>query len=121
MNKGFQSWLIGEMQKGHRHESIKEKMLCAQCGTRFQEVKRIYDKETRKNPDLVKRPDKFKRSEEYADMATQLFERIKKDGLYKEHLRKSAFGTPQERALEARRANSGYYTKHSDYKAQKYR
>lgn len=119
MDKSFQGWLIGEMQKGHKHESIKEKMSCSQCGQRFMEVKRIYDKEIKKNPSLVERKHEFKRSEEYAEMATQLLERIKKDGLYKEHLRKSALGTPQERAKEAKKANSGYYTRHSDYRPQR--
>lgn len=115
MNQGFKNWLIGELQRGHRHESISEKLRCYECGDHFKRVQSVYERETRNNPNIVKREHAFKKSPEYERMADQLADRLKRDPMYREHLRKSYFGTEAERILEAKRANSGYYKKHSDY------
>ena len=102
------------MRKGCAHGSISEKMACSKCGSKFMELKGIFEREARKDPSLVQRKQEFKRSAEYGEMATQLADRVKRDPLYKKHLWLSSFGTPEEKALEAKRANSGFYKKHSE-------
>ena len=70
----------------------------------------------KEKPELLKREKpKFKPSQELQGMWGDLQYRVENDKLYKKHLELSFKGTPEEKIREEKRANSGFYTRHSGY------
>ena len=107
--------LIGMMKShDHGHESMTETSLCNSCGTKFQKAKAWYERMQRTNPELfVYTPPVVPDSERLNEMKNQLEDRLKKDPLYQEHIRKTFYGTEEEKKIESQRANSGYYKTHA--------
>ena len=118
----FKRQLINMMApRDHKHFSLTEALACKPCQPRVLKAKALYDREIRKDPTLIQRPKpEFKPSQELIEKREQLGDRLKRDKLYKEHIRKSFFGTPAESKQEEERANSGYYERHSDYQGIKF-
>ena len=101
---------------GHRHQSMTDTLRCGTCSTNFKKAKREYTRLQKKDPKLFTREKPtYQNSAELNDMTEQLADRLKRDPLYKKHIELSFKGTPAERKREHDRANSGYYTKHSEY------
>jgi len=120
MDTQFKKWLIGEFRRGCRHDLMSEKLKCSECGNNFKRVQAIYNREVKKNPQIVRRTFNYPDSPELNEMRNALAERLKKDPMYKKHLELSFKGTPAEKKRENERANKGYYTRHSDYQPKKW-
>src|SRR3990167_7137806 len=121
METGAKKYIMSLLDTGHRHESMTGMLACDYCGDRFKKAEKEYKRLQRQHPELfkVKKPE-FKASLELTKMREQLGDRLQRDKLYKEHIRKSFFGTPAESKREEERANSGFYTRHSDYQGIKF-
>lgn len=113
----FKKQLVNMMAPGdHKHLSLTDASLCKKCQPKILKAKALYDREIRRNPMLIQRSKPvFKPSAELEETHGQLVDRVKHDKLYRDHLLKSQYGTIEEQNKEADLANSGYYTKHSDY------
>ena len=105
---------------GHQHESMTDTIKCSGCGNAFKKAEKEYNRLQRTNPELFdyKEPE-YPDSPELNEMRNQLKDRLRRDPMYKKHLYLSFKGTPSERKRENERANSGFYTKYSDYQAKK--
>ncbi|MEK9174027.1 MAG: hypothetical protein AAB845_02055, partial [Patescibacteria group bacterium] len=95
---------------GHRHFSLQDASLCRKCQPKVLAAKQLYDKEIRKNPELIKRPkpNNFTPSEELKSMWDQLKERIKHDKLYQKHIDLSMKGTIEEQNKEIKDMKGWY-------------
>lgn len=105
--------VLSLLATGHRHESMDDATKCDYCSVKFAKAKKEITR-------LMKTyPEKFVRKEvETPDIAMEnmgdmLEERVKDDPLYREHLRLLAHGTPEEKAREIKRFQSGYYERHT--------
>ena len=117
MNPELKREMIRRLTLPHKHEAMTDAAKCSDCGVKYKEAEKWYREKARQHPEWFKRKTpEMKRSPKYAEMANQLEARLKSDPLYQKHLRVSAFGTPEEKALEAKRANSGFYKKYSEYR-----
>ena len=100
----------------HRHESMTDAARCSKCGNNFKKAERTYAHLRQTRPDLfIKKEPEYKETEELANTRQMLIDRVKRDKLYQEHIRLSQHGTREEKIRENKRANSGYYTRHSNY------
>ena len=91
-------------------------LICMTCGGKFKRAEALYDRMRKERPELfgIAKPE-FRPSPRLSRMREQLGDRLRRDKLYQRHLKKSFFGTPAEIKREEDRANSGFYTRHSDY------
>lgn len=116
MKADFKRQMMTYLDTGHRHKDMTSMSACKHCGERFVKGLKLYNRMAREKPELFTREKpKFKPSAELEGKWGQLQDRVKRDKLYKKHLELSFKGTPEEREREEKRANSGYYTRHSDY------
>ena len=116
MDATLKAELLRRLTLPHKHEAMQDALKCKECGVQYKEAEAWFQVKARQHPELfVRKAPEMVRSEKYAEMANQLEDRLKRDPMYKEHLKVSAFGTPEEKAREARRANSGFYKRNSDY------
>ena len=107
-------YLTGLLQTGHRHIEFKQMLLCSTCGTKAKKAEEVWKRlkfEKREVFNFKKPEEKFDRETE--NLGDMLTERIKNDSLYKNHLKKLAFGTPEEKAKEMVRMKSGFYEKYT--------
>ena len=104
----------------HRHENMTDASKCHSCGLKFQKAKKEYDRLYQEYPERFarKEPEGFDRETE--NMGDMLTERLKQDKMYKEHIRKLAFGTPEEKQVEQARWRNGFYKKHTGDNIKKY-
>ena len=121
MEKSAKDYIMSLLDTGHRHESMTGMLACNYCGGKFKKAEKEYNRLRREKPELfgIKKLE-FKPSSELQEMRGQLGDRLQRDKLYKEHIRLSFKGTPAEQQEEEDRANSGFYTKHSDYQGVRY-
>ena len=116
MDAKFKKELMTYLDTGHRHESMSGMMSCDYCGERFKKGEALYNRMRKERPELFTRPkQEFQPSEELKEMRHQVVDRIKHDKLYRDHLWKSQYGTPEEQKKEVDLANSGFYKKNSGY------
>ena len=121
METGAKKYLMSLLDTGHRHESMTGMLECTYCGEKFKKAEKEYNRLRRESPELFQiKKQEFKPSQELIKKREQLGDRLQRDKLYKEHIRKSFLGTPAESKREEERANSGYYTRHSDYQGIKF-
>ena len=121
MEKSAKNYIISLLATGHPHESMSGMLACNYCGGKFKKAEKEYNRLIRDKPELfgVKQPE-WKPSTELVKMREQLGDRLQRDKLYQKHIRLSFKGTPAESKREEERANSGFYTKHSDYQGVRY-
>lgn len=122
MNRDIRRYIANIMAPGdHRHESMSDAAKCDSCGLKFQKARKEYDRLRITYPDkfIRQEPDKGY-SRETQNMGDMLTERLKQDKLYREHLRKLAFGTSEEKQRELKRMKSGFYKRHTGDNIRKY-
>ena len=121
MEKSAKDYIVSLLATGHPHESMTDMLTCDYCGGKFKKAEKEYNRLRREKPELfgIKKPE-FKPSTELKEMRGQLGDRLQRDKLYQKHIRLSFKGTPAESKREEERANSGFYTKHSDYHGVQY-
>ena len=112
MRKDVKKYMMGLLRTGHCTEMGKA-LACKYCGTKFKKAEKEYNRLRKEKPELFQREEpEFKPSPKLRTMFEQLVERINKDKLYRRHLERSQYGTPEEQEREATLADSGYYKKH---------
>ena len=120
MKKDFKRFLMGKLKLKHPHPdpftgqpSMKEALKCKQCGEQVMQAEAIYKQRRKDYPEeFVYKEPEFIRSPELLKGYEKLFDRVKKDKLYKKHLERLAHGTEQEKDEEIKKSNEGYYQKH---------
>ena len=119
MRQDVKKYIQGLMVSGsHRHESMSDTVKCSKCGDNFKQAERTYARLRQERPDLfIKKEQEYEEKPELANMRQMLIDRLKRDKLYQEHIRLSQNGTREEKIRENKRANSGYYQKHSTYES----
>ena len=117
MKQDVKNYIQGLMVTGgHRHESMTDTLRCVYCGNNFKKAERQYHWLRKEKPELfIKKEPEYKESEETAQMRQMLIDRLNRDKLYQEHIRLSEKGTLEEKIRENKRANRGYYRRHSNY------
>lgn len=110
MKADAKRYITGLLDTGHKHEAMSGMLACEYCGDKFKKAEKEYNRLRREKPELFtyKKPE-YPDSPEYQKQVGMLADRLKKDKLYKEHIRLSFFGTEQEKTREDNRANTGYY------------
>ena len=115
---------MGLLKLKHQHSdpitgepSMSEALKCDECGYRVTKAEAIYNQRRKEHPEefVYKRPE-FIRSPELKNSYDMLFQRIKNDSLYKEHLKRLATGTEAQKDVEVKRSNKGYYQQHYEEK-----
>lgn len=105
--------------RDHKHLEMREALLCKSCGKKMakaqDEVNRLYQERPK---EFLRQPEE-EFSRETQNLGQMLEDRLKKDKLYKEHLRLLVFGNEEEKKREQRRMRTGYYRKHSNYETAK--
>ena len=107
--------IINIMAPGdHKHREMTEASQCKSCGHKFLKARSEYDRLRKQYPEkfIRKEPD-IPLSSRIENMDDMLGERIKNDSLYREHLKKLAYGTLEEKAREHIREMRGFYTRHT--------
>ena len=120
MKKDFKRFLMGKLKLKHQHPdpftgqpSMKEALKCKQCGEHLVQAETIYKQRRKDYPEeFVYKEPEFKRSPELLKDYEKLFDRVKKDKLYKRHLERLASGTEKEKDEEIEKSNKGYYQEH---------
>ena len=122
MKQDVKKYIQGFMVTGgHRHESMTDTLRCGYCGNNFKKAEKEYTRLRQEKPDLfIRKEPEYKENPETSKMRELLIDRVKRDKLYQEHLRLSEKGTLEEKIRENKRANRGYYTRHSNYEGVKY-
>ena len=120
MKAGFKKKLMQMLKLQHTHldpytkqPSMKEALQCKECGEQVAKAHAMYQRYRKTNPEwfIYKEPE-FKRSPELEKDFDMLAERKQKDPLYREHIRRLAHGTEQEKDEEVKKSNEGYYQTH---------
>lgn len=116
----FKKKLMGMLKLKHPHldpfskqPSMKEALGCKECGEQVMKAERIYKRYRKEHPEQFeyKEPE-FKRSAELEKDYDMLAERVQKDPIYKEHIRRLTHGTESEKDEEIKKSNEGYYQTH---------
>lgn len=98
----------------HKHLEMTEALNCKKCGIKMVKAQKEYNRLSKQYPEkfVRKQPEEAfgPKTQNLGDMLT---ERIKQDKLYQNHLKLLAFGTPEEKAREQRRMESGFYKRHT--------
>lgn len=120
MKTDFKRKLMSMLKLRHSHldpetrqPSMKEALKCKQCGDQVVKAEALYKQRRRTHPEefIYKEPE-FVRSSELEKDYDLLAERIQKDPVYKEHIRKLAHGTEAEKDEEIKKSNEQYYQTH---------
>jgi len=121
MRKDFKNKLMQMLKLKHTHldpftkqPSMKQALLaCKECAKQLADAEALYKKYRRNHPEMFERKEpEYKRSEELEKDYDDLAERVKKDPLYKEHIRKLTSGTEKEKDEEVKKSNEQYYQTH---------
>lgn len=116
MDAGVKKYLMTLLYTGHC-KTMSGALACNYCGDKFKKGEAEYNRLRREKPELFGiKESEFLPSQKLNDMRDQIAYRVKHDKLYREHLRKSQYGTIEEQNREADKANRGFYKKHSNYK-----
>ena len=98
----------------HKHLSMTDATQCKSCGYKMVKAQREYNRLIHEYPDKFVRKQPEEPFSPYTENLGQMLEdRIKNDTLYQNHLKKLAFGTPEEKQKEMRRMKNGFYEKHT--------
>ena len=105
--------LLTHLDTGHGHESMTDMAKCNHCGQKFKKGEALWHRLRKEKPELFayQKPE-FKPSEKTKGLFGQLVDRIKRDKLYKRHLKRMAWGTEEEKDEEIKLFNKGYYRSH---------
>lgn len=120
MKADFKRKLMGMLKLKHSHPdpftgqpSMKVALSCKECGEKVVKAETLYKKMRRKHPEeFVYKEPEFIRSKDLEKSYNMLFERVKKDKLYKRHLHVLMHGTEIEKDEEIKKSNEGYYQTH---------
>ena len=124
MKVAFKKYLMGLLKLCHSHldpvtqePSMSEALKCDECGYQVVKAQNIYNQRRKEHPEefVYKKPE-FIRSPELEKYWNQLIYRVKNDQLYKAHLERLAHGTEEEKDLEIKKVNEGYYQTHYEEK-----
>jgi len=120
MKPGLKRKLMQMLKLKHPHNdpftgqpSMKEALKCKECGEQVVQAEALYKQRQRTHPEeFVYKEPEFQRSPELLENYGKLFDRVKKDKLYKRHVERLAHGTEQEKDEEVKKSNEGYYQTH---------
>lgn len=112
MKADFQRQLLTYLDTGHRHQEMKQMMLCKHCGERYKKGEEFYNRLIKEKPELLKREDTTPDHPEVLNKVQALEDRTKKDKLYQRHMKRLLMGSKEEKIEETKKFWSGYYERH---------
>ena len=107
--------------RDHKHLEMTEAIQCKSCGKRMVKAQSEYHRLRMQHPEKFVQQSIETYSKEEENMKDMLAERLKNDIMYREHVKKMAVGTIEEKKEEAEKINNNFYENQSGYKDKKNR